>query len=259
MKEPMEYRGWLHWGSGRWGALVALVAVLAVLGWFARGAAAQEKDAMGTPVSGVMAHQAEEDEEPELDEEEQTTLERLRAFWKPEKAPPAEQPALPHVGVPARTEELEYYPCMDCHEDQELNVGKVRALTEEHTDIVLDHGGGRFWCTTCHNLENMNYFRSMKNERIDFNKPFLLCGQCHAPRQKDWFFGGHGKRIGSWRGEKVGLSCTECHYSHSPRIKPRPPDPPPKHHEAADSFMANVMKLGIWKTLGFTAESKGGE
>jgi nitrate reductase cytochrome c-type subunit len=225
--------------------VAALLALLALVAW-AVGAAE-----MGAkPEQQAAAGQDAEEEEAELElaPEVEETLKEMRAFWQHKTATKHANPEFPDVGVPSRTEELEFYPCMDCHEDDNINIAKIRPLTDEHENIVLDHGGGRFWCLTCHNLQNMDYFRSMTEERIDFNKPFLLCGQCHAPRQKDWYYGGHGKRIGNWKGEKVSLSCTECHSSHSPSIKPKQPDPPPKMHKGPDGFFANLKKLGFWKT-----------
>lgn len=124
-----------------------------------------------------------------------------------------------------KEEELEYFPCMDCHEDEEPNP-EEREL-EDHDDIVLEHGGGRFWCMTCHHLEQRDYLRSLKNKLIDIDQAYRLCGQCHFQRQKDWFFGGHGKRISNWKGERTLYLCTECHDPHSPSIKPEKPSPPP--------------------------------
>ncbi len=227
--------------------IAALLAFFALVAWGGGAMEAGAKPA-GEGPAGQGGQEEGAEEAIELDPDAQKTLESIRKFWAHKKIVKHVNPELPEFGVPPRKDELEYYPCMDCHEDDDINVGKIRPLTDEHDDIVLDHGGGRFWCLTCHNLKNMDYFRSMTEERIDFNKPYLLCGQCHAPRQKDWFYGGHGKRIGNWKGKKVGLSCTECHDSHSPSIKPKPPDPPPKRHKGPDGFFANLKMLGFWKT-----------
>jgi hypothetical protein len=154
--------------------------------------------------------------------------------------------------VRKRSGGLDYFPCSDCHEGEKVNP-REREFTEEHQDIVLVHGGGRFWCLTCHNLrQDSDTFLSLKGEAIDFDKAYLLCGQCHFERQKDWYFGGHGKRvgafpepgeipasytelkaeqrdrIGTWRGERRLLSCPACHNPHSPSIKPYQPSPPPR-------------------------------
>jgi hypothetical protein len=153
--------------------------------------------------------------------------------------------------VPRRTDKIEYYPCADCHEDEPTNA-REREMTEDHEEKKLDHGGGRFWCLTCHGSKNKNTLTSLKGKPISFDKPFLLCGQCHFQRQKDWYMGGHGKRVGAWPGrphevpvaanelkvedrERIGVwkgerqvkVCTECHDPHSPSIKPFKPSPPP--------------------------------
>ena len=132
----------------------------------------------------------------------------------------------PTFTVPLRKEDLEYYPCAECHEDEPGNP-KERILEEEHEDVRLEHGGGRFWCLTCHGSKDKNTLTSLKGLAIDFDQAFLLCGQCHFQRQKDWYFGGHGKRIGTWQKPRVIYSCPKCHDPHSPSIKPFVPAPPP--------------------------------
>ena len=168
----------------------------------------------------------------ELSESSEKVLVMMRDFWfrgpvLPQHTTATYQP----FKVPSRKEALEFFPCMDCHEDEsddQLNNPNERELKEEHDDIVLTHGGERFWCHTCHNIKDMDYFRSMKGQKIDFDRSYQVCGQCHFERQKDWLFGGHGKRISNWNEDRVILLCVECHNPHSPDIKPRPPDPPPK-------------------------------
>ncbi len=148
--------------------------------------------------------------------------------------------------------ELEYFPCSDCHEDQATDP-RVRELEDEHDDLVFHHGGGRFWCyDACHNADRMDSLRLMLGAEVSFNESYRLCGQCHFQRQKDWYFGGHGKRsgawlyqreipvsheelvvedreaIGTWRDERVLLACPACHNAHSPSIKPYEPSPPPQ-------------------------------
>ncbi|MGK5094837.1 cytochrome C [Deltaproteobacteria bacterium TL4] len=134
---------------------------------------------------------------------------------------------VPAFRVKTRKENLEAYPCSDCHLDEKPNP-KERELKEEHADLKLKHGEGRFWCLTCHHETERNYLRSMKNNLIDFDRPDRLCGQCHFQRQKDWLFGGHGKRFGTWEGVRQMYLCTECHNPHDPTIKPQPPNPPPQ-------------------------------
>lgn len=160
----------------------------------------------------------------------------------------------PPFSVPSRKEELEMFPCSECHEDEPIN-RRERKLEEEHEDMVLDHGGGRFWCITCHGSEKKDTFLSMNNTPIDFDQAYLLCGQCHYDRQKDWFFGAHGKRLTSWQGEREILSCTACHDAHSPSIKPFEPSPPPKVRSGLTLKVWDPKKhLPKWKT-----KTQGGE
>ena len=157
----------------------------------------------------------------EAEEEEELTLVEVRGAPKSYGL----RPIKPFTGR-ARTEVLDDYPCADCHEDEPGN-RRERELTEEHEDKQLDHGGGRFWCLTCHGSKDKNTLSSLKDKAISFDKPFILCGQCHFQRQKDWYMGGHGKRISGWRGPRTVKVCTECHDPHSPSIKPFKPSPPP--------------------------------
>lgn len=120
-------------------------------------------------------------------------------------------------------EEVGNYPCSDCHgEDQPPNA-KIRVLEEDHEDVNLVHGKGRFWCLTCHSTANRDVLTSLKEQPISFDDSYLLCGQCHFQKQKDFFAGGHGKRKDHWRGEKVLYNCTECHNPHVPQLSPRKP------------------------------------
>ena len=47
----------------------------------------------------------------------------------------------------------------------------------------------------------------------------MLCSQCHVKQARDWAFGAHGKRVGSWQGERQVYNCTVCHYQHHPAIE----------------------------------------
>jgi hypothetical protein len=158
----------------------------------------------------------------------------------------------PSFKVVPRKPALTKYPCTSCHDNSFVDP-RVRVLKEEHGDLVFEHGGGRFWCyDACHNGKDMDNLVSLRRRPIDYDRPYLLCGQCHFEKQKDWSFGGHGHRagpfpvprdipvtrdllrvadrekIGMWRGERVLLNCTACHNAHSPAIKPYPPSPPPQ-------------------------------
>jgi hypothetical protein len=157
----------------------------------------------------------------------------------------------PPFKVVPRKPALTKYPCLSCHDNSFVDP-RVRQLKDEHTDLKFDHGGGRFWCyDACHNGRDMNNLVSIKRRPIDYDQPYLLCGQCHFEKQKDWSFGGHGRRagawtvprevpathdqlrvverdkIGTWKGERTLLACPACHNVHSPSIKPYTPSPAP--------------------------------
>jgi hypothetical protein len=117
------------------------------------------------------------------------------------------------------------FPCSECHKDMTPNP-KRRELKEEHTNIVLNHGPGR-WCLDCHDLTNRDKLHLISGEKVGFDESYRLCGQCHGDKYRDWKVGVHGKRTGYWNGQKQYLLCAHCHNPHSPRFKPLKPLPPP--------------------------------
>ncbi|MDH5751700.1 MAG: hypothetical protein OEZ59_04715 [Deltaproteobacteria bacterium] len=184
----------------------------------------------------------------------------------------------PGFKVKPRQPSMEFYPCDDCH-DQDSMDKRVRILEEEHPKIKFEHGGGRFWCyDACHNPPDMNVLQGKWGDTIGFNESYKLCGDCHFERQKDWYFGGHGKRvgafsdpkaipltykeflvkdrekIGTWQGERVLLNCTACHDPHSPSIKPYKLSPVPLVRSGLEKGShephAAQPHLQIWDRLG---------
>ncbi len=121
------------------------------------------------------------------------------------------------------------YPCSLCHDDSMPADPTVREIAEH--DFKLEHGGGRFWCLTCHHPSDRDALIGLNGKPISFDEPHLLCGQCHADVQKDFEHGAHGKRLNSWRGPRVYTACTACHDAHAPAIKPRKPLPPERLRE----------------------------
>jgi len=154
----------------------------------------------------------------------------------------------PQVTVVSRKNELFFYPCDQCHADMEANPD-IRTLdTPHHAEI--QHGRGRIWCLSCHDLENRNNLTTLLGEPVDFDEAYVVCGGCHASQHKDWTFGAHGKRVASWRGERTQYNCTQCHDAHEPAIAPRAPEAPPparaglelkpgKLHEATPIWAGN--------------------
>ena len=193
------------------------------------------KNVKDEAVDATVVNEETDDDEKETPE---VVFEKLLSF---EKYAPAFKVKL------RKESQLESYPCMDCHDDEETNF-EIRELEEEHDEFTLEHGGERFWCLTCHQPDNRDYLRSLKNNAIDFDQSYRLCGQCHFQRQKDWFFGAHGKRAGNWMGERKLYLCTECHDPHSPSIKPIKPNPPPKVRKGL-VFVPNGthLKAKVWE------------
>jgi len=124
----------------------------------------------------------------------------------------------------------DYFPCSMCHEDMEVDRER-RELTEEHLEIELRHDEEHRWCLDCHDADNRDVLRLASGEPVEFTESYLLCGQCHGPKIRDWRAGVHGKRTGHWRGDKQYLLCVHCHDPHSPRFKPMKPLPPPVRPE----------------------------
>ena len=191
---------------------------------------------------------------PQTAKEADEALAELMASRKPVRAATARgQTAAeaPEFKVTPRMDRIRNYPCTKCHDNKFVD-RRVRELQDEHTKLVFEHGGGRFWCyDACHKGTDMDNLVSLRGRTVSYDESYKLCGQCHYQRL-DWYFGGHGKRqgawenqreipmvadelkvadrnqIGRWAGERMILNCTECHDAHSPSIKPFEPSPPPK-------------------------------
>jgi hypothetical protein len=163
----------------------------------------------------------------------------LAAGWapaaeQPKASPPAKKegaPGHPQYAVPTPPFTPGIFPCSDCHKEMTPNP-KRRKLTEEHTNIVLNHAEGERWCLDCHDIYNRDKLHLVNGEKISFEESYRLCGQCHGDKYRDWKVGVHGKRTGMWNGEKQYLLCVHCHNPHDPRFKPLAPMPPPVRPEA---------------------------
>lgn len=129
-----------------------------------------------------------------------------------------------HVPYPPFTKGI--FPCMNCHEGLDRNK-KKRALKEMHQGIKVEHHGER-WCYDCHDEKNMDRLKLADGHLVKFEESYKLCGQCHGNILKDWKLGIHGKRTGSWNGEKQYLLCVHCHDPHNPKFKSMKPDPVPE-------------------------------
>lgn len=147
----------------------------------------------------------------------------------PEPTTPTEfsgYPGAPPFSVIPRKDHLTFFPCSACHAVLPPNPQPRKLIAAPHP-AALDHGKGRIWCLDCHQLKDRDHLHTLAGQPVDFDEAYLVCGQCHFNRQKDWYFGAHGKRAANWQGERVIYNCTACHDPHSPSLKPRAPSKPP--------------------------------
>ena len=145
---------------------------------------------------------------------------------------PAAQPATPahaeeRLEVPPPPFSEGIFPCSACHKGMAVNRTR-RALTDMHGDIVLKHDEEHRWCLDCHDAEDRDRLHLASGERISFEESYLLCGQCHGEKLRDWRAGVHGPRTGEWNGHKKYLLCANCHNPHQPRFKSIEPKPAPQ-------------------------------
>jgi hypothetical protein len=122
------------------------------------------------------------------------------------------------------------FPCSGCHADLPPNRTK-RALSAMHDDIVLRHDEQHRWCLDCHDATDRDSLHLASGERVPFERSYLLCGQCHGEKLRDWRAGVHGRRIGQWNGQKSYLLCAHCHNPHQPRFRSLQPKPAPRRPE----------------------------
>lgn len=145
-------------------------------------------------------------------------------------------PGIPVFSVIPSVRDRDMHPCSNCHTWAKSDP-TPRSLKEPHDNFTLTHGlhgKGKFWCFTCHTLEGEGGLRTLEGQALDFNEAYVLCSQCHVKEARDWVFGVHGKRVGTWRGERQVYNCTVCHYQHRPAIKPRAPMSGPRVRQGLD-------------------------
>jgi len=122
------------------------------------------------------------------------------------------------------------FPCTECHAEMETDP-QPRELGM-HEEIVenMNHDNENRWCLDCHDINNRDSLRLASGKLLGFNESYMLCGQCHGDKLRDWKVGIHGQRTGYWNGNKKYLLCVHCHDPHSPRFKQLTPEPPPEVH-----------------------------
>ncbi len=125
--------------------------------------------------------------------------------------------------VETRKGKIERFRCTSCHNNKQVKI--KNALKMVHGDVKSIHGEANkpLACNTCHNKTDRDFLNTSKNNKIDFDHVYEMCGECHFRQKKDWVGGAHGKRVTYWAGERVVKNCTSCHDPHSPRFKKKWP------------------------------------
>lgn len=118
------------------------------------------------------------------------------------------------------------FPCSACHADMPVNRER-RVLADMHAEIELRHDEQHRWCLDCHDADDRDWLHLASGERLSFEQSYLLCGQCHGEKLRDWRAGVHGRRSGRWDGPKEYLLCAHCHDPHQPRFRLLAPRPAP--------------------------------
>jgi hypothetical protein len=124
-----------------------------------------------------------------------------------------------------RSDKLVQKNCLNCHKDGRLEaVGGKEA--DSHWDLqkIFKHASPQVMsCTTCHNSTDITQLKMLNGEKLAMDKSFQVCAQCHFKQEQDWRLGAHGKRLGSWRGERTIKNCASCHNPHKPAFEKRWP------------------------------------
>lgn len=125
--------------------------------------------------------------------------------------------------IPDRKSKIKSYKCTECHTSS-LNKLQSKTGKKAHWDIAIKHADTNTMnCTTCHNSENLDELKSLTGSKIDFNRSYKLCSQCHTKQFDDWKGGAHGKKIGGWAPPRASMTCVNCHNPHKPHFESRWP------------------------------------
>jgi hypothetical protein len=124
-----------------------------------------------------------------------------------------------------RTDKLVQKNCLNCHKDGRIEVVGSKE-PDSHWDIqkTFKHAQSHVMnCTTCHNPSEITQLKLLDGQKLSVDQSFKVCAQCHFKQEQDWRLGAHGKRIGSWYGERVIKNCASCHNPHKPAFEKRWP------------------------------------
>lgn len=135
-----------------------------------------------------------------------------------------------HAQVELEKRELQVknFPCMKCHSAFTHEQAKF-PLKKPHNDMKFKHFEKVKNCFLCHDKGNRNELKLITGEKVNFNKSYMVCAQCHGEKARDWKLGIHGRQIGKWNGPKYRFSCTNCHNPHTPQFPRMKAEPPPQH------------------------------
>jgi hypothetical protein len=201
----------------------------------AEAAAAPGAAPLGAPVT-VLTHRPLRANQPPPAEPTPTPPETFAGY-----------PDAPAFTVVPRKAELALFPCSQCHKLLPLNT-QPRLLVNAPHNAALVHGNGRMWCLDCHQGNDRDVLHTVSGTKVDFDQSYLVCGVCHSARQRDWYYGAHGKRVANWKGAREIYSCTHCHDPHSPSLKPRAPSkPPPVRAGLSPMIREPVIDLMPWQ------------
>jgi hypothetical protein len=168
------------------------------------------------PFTGIAGHEQEGHEAPKHEETEKV---------------PSDRPVEEIVQFLGPRQELDLFPCSDCHDEDWESDTERRDLDEPHDEIpgkFMNHDSDNRWCLDCHSEKNRDKFRLLNGTLIDFDEYYKLCEQCHKRVYREWKMGVHGKRTGHWNGVNEHWQCTRCHNPHNPPFKPLKPEPTPR-------------------------------
>ncbi|MBI5055006.1 MAG: hypothetical protein HZB61_00105 [Nitrospirae bacterium] len=127
--------------------------------------------------------------------------------------------------------ELNIFPCADCHDASWETNSQKRELGPPHDETpgkFLNHDSENRWCLDCHSAKSRNMFQLLNGKLVEFKEYYKVCEQCHKRIYREWKMGVHGKRTGMWNGDKQWMHCTQCHNPHNPPFQPIKPMPAPR-------------------------------
>jgi hypothetical protein len=145
---------------------------------------------------------------------------------------PSDRPVEEIVKFLAPMNQLTLYPCSSCHNETNQKPNPQRRVLATPHDIIpvpfANHDSQNLWCTDCHTDTSLDQFHLLSGQLVAFDQYYRVCEQCHKRVYRDWKMGEHGKRTGSWSGEKQWMHCTQCHNPHDPPFQAIAPMPAPR-------------------------------